>query len=278
MIKKTYVIPLKDKQTLLFIPVGDIHFDTDECDRPRFKRLVEWVQEKKKQGNLVRLVGLGDYLDFGSPSEQRKIVSADLHETTSKTLDKMMLAALAEFVSVVKPIGSDFLGLLSGHHRHWFGTQVPGKDWKGRNTDEWLSRVLGIDYLGAGLTFFRLRFPHALHLDVAANHGGGSAQTAGGRVMKRVRYSDVTPGAHITLSGHDNAKFVYPRSGIDFDNGMIKRYVVGTGSFQRAYLEGEEPGYAERMMLAPADLGVSVIKIEVEQRDGHWRVDYHVSV
>ena len=53
---------------------------------------------------------------------------------------------------------------------------------------------------------------------------------------------------------------------------------MGAGSFQRAYLEGSEAGFAERMGLVPADLGVTIIDIKIEQRHGRWRVDYHCSV
>lgn len=278
MVRKSYRIDLKPGQPLYFIPLGDIHWDSAESDHDRLQRLIEWIERKKRGGAIVRWLGMGDYLDFGSPSERHKITAADLHDTTNVSVDKMHLASLQEFVSVMRPIGRDGLGLLTGHHHYIFATQRGAGAWKGKSSDEWLATRLGTDYLGSGIALFRMQLPHDLHLDVLALHGGGSAQTPGGRVMKRIRFGEIAPTAHIVVSGHDNAKLVYPRSGLDYEHGSIKRYVVGSGSFQRAYIEGPEAGYAERAGLVPADLGVSIFTIQIEQRRGVWRTDYHCSV
>ena len=279
MIRKTFQIPLQEGQTLHFLGLGDIHWDTPECDRERLGRFVDWADQQGMRKDLVRIVGVGDYLDFASPTERRTLASS-LHETTNLTLDKAHLASLREFLQVISPIKQTFLGLLTGHHYHVFVTRkVLGATWQGRSSDDWLAHQLGCAYLGTGATLFRLKFPHALHLDVLALHGGGGAQTPGGRIQKRIRFAEIAPTAHLVLSGHDNAKLAYPRSGLDFDHGKIKRYVIGTGSFQRAYLDDEpEAGYAERWGLVPADLGVTIVTIRIEQRNGKWRVDYHASV
>lgn len=278
MLKRAYKIPLKENQRLRFVPIGDIHFDSVECDRERLARLVDWCVERERQGEQVRLMCLGDALDFGSPSERRALTAGDLHETTAAKFDRAHLADLAEFMAVMRPLRNHFLGLLTGHHEYLFGTRKGAGAWKGRSSDEWIAHHLGCDYWGNGVALIRLEFPHGLFLDVLAYHGSGGAQTPGGRVQKRIRVAEIAPTAHIVVTGHDNAKLVYPRSGLDFERGSIKRYVVGSGSFQRGYLEHEEAGYAERKGLVPADLGVAIIDIMIERRDGKWRTDYHVSV
>jgi len=278
MIRKQIKIPLNEGQQLLLVPIGDIHWDTEECDQERFFRFVQWVKRQEHRGAIVRIIGMGDYLDFASPSERYKIASADLHDGSYISLDKERLARIREFYSVIKPIRHCFLGLLTGHHHHLFFTQKGAGAWKGKSSDAWLAHELGCSYFGNGVALLRLALPHRQHLDVLALHGNGGAQTPGGRVMKRIRYAEIAPTAHIVISGHDNAKLAYPRSGLDFDHGSIKRYVIGSGAFQRAYLEGEEAGYAEKMGLVPADLGIVVVSIHVEKRAGKWRVDYHCSV
>lgn len=278
MFRGRYHVPLKPGQPLRFIFFPDTHWDTPECDRERLQRFVQWCVKRKQRGELVRLAGLGDFLDFGSPSERRVLTSGSLHETTAMKFDRAHLADLQEFVAMMKPIHKDFLGLLTGHHEYLFATaKVMGK-WKGRSSDEWLADQFGCDYWGNGVALFRLTFPHDLTLDMFGWHGGGGAQTPGGRVQKRIRVAEIAPTAHIVGTAHDNAKLAYPRSGLDFQKGSIKRYVIGAGSFQRAYLEGPEAGYAEKMGLVPADLGVAILDIKIEQRHGRWRVDYHVSV
>lgn len=276
MFKRAYPLTWKSGHRLRFVPLGDIHWDTEECDRPRLTRFVKWVLAQERKGDKVVIVGLGDYLDFGSPSE-RRIVEGTLHETTNVKIDRVHMQDLNEFYRILQPIRHTFLGLLTGHHHYRFATKTIAGKWQGQSSDLWLADHLGCTYWGNGIAFIRFQFVHNLHLDVLLWHGAGGAQTPGGRVQKRIRVSEIAPGAHLVVTGHDNAKLVYPRSGLDFDFGKIKRYVMGSGSFQRAYLEGEEAGYAERMGLIPADLGVVVVDIELEKREGRWRVDYHAS-
>ena len=277
MFKKSYHLTWPEGRRLRYVPVGDVHWDTPECDQPRVRRFVQWVQDQEAKGDKVVISGQGDYLDFGSPSERLKLVSSNLHETTNQKIDRMHLEDLLEFAYVLKPIKHTFLGLLTGHHHYIFATQGVAGDWQGRSSDKWLAHQLGCDYWGSGIAHIRLEFEHDLYLELLLWHGAGGAQTPGGRVQKRIRFAEIAPRAHIAVMGHDNAKLSYPRSGLDFKEGKIKRYVLGSGSFQRAYLEGEEAGYVERMALIPTDLGVVVVDVELEQRDGQWRVDYHVS-
>lgn len=280
MIKKSYRIDLKPEQELLFIPIGDVHFDTDECDHERLERFVKWCVKQEKQGKVVRLLGCGDYLDGMSPSNRRRF--ADMYDTTKKSFDTIMLLELQKFAKVMEPVKHCFLGLLTGHHTHTFTSDKRvGKGWGGKTSDQWLAKQFGCDSLSDGdrmaVLLARLRFPHNQHLDVLALHGSGGSQTPGGRVMKRIKLAEIAPTAHLVISGHDNAKLAYPRSGLDYTHGAIKRYVIGSGSFQRGYLEGQS-GFAEEMGLVPADLGVTVISIQIEQRNKKWRVDYHASV
>lgn len=277
MIRTAYRIDLKPDQELLFIPIGDIQYGTDECDVERLQRLVAWCVKQQKKGKLVRLVGLGDYLDMESPSERKKI--SDIHETTLKSLDELALRYLKELFAILEPLKGCFLTLLTGHHKHDFSSNKKTGGWGGKSSDEWLAKYLGCDYGGDGHALFRMLFPHDTHLTVGAWHGTGGGQTAGWRVNKRIRQGDIYPNADIVIQGHDNAKLAYPRSGVDYDRGYVKRLAVGSGSFQRAYLDGDtQAGYAERWGLVPADLGVTIMTIAIEKRDGKWRVDYHASV
>lgn len=279
MFKRAYPIPLKPGQRLRLVALSDIHWDTPECDRARFIRFVRWVQEREqKHDEIVRIPGLGDYLDFGSYTERKALTTGDLHETTNVKIDRAHLTDLREFLHVVAPIKHCFLGLLTGHHHYLFATATGAGAYQGRSSDQWLADQLGCHYWGTGVALIRLQFPHRCHLDVLCWHGGGSAQTYGGRVMRRIRAAEIAPTAHLVISGHDNAKMAVPRSGLDYDHGSIKRYVIGSGSFQRAYGEGPEAGYAEQRGLIPADLGVTVVDIGVEKRNGRYRVDYHASV
>ena len=276
MFKRSYAIPIKPNQRCILIPIGDIHWDTEECDRDRLFELIEWIGQQEASGAVVRLVGLGDYLDFLSPSKRR--LMDEFYETSRRTIEEKVWDNLREFSSFVAPLRGHFLGLVTGHHVHRFGVEKISKEWVGRLSDEWISRQLRCDYWGDGVALIRLLLPHSQYLDVLVYHGSGGAQTPGGRVQKRMKFAEIAPTAHIVITGHDNAKLAYPRSGLDYEKGSIKRYVIGSGSFQRAYLPGAEAGYAEKGGLVPADLGVVTVNIQVIERKGRWRVDYHTSV
>lgn len=289
MIRRTYYVPLKEGQTLFFAGLGDMHADTDSFDRVRFERFVSWLLRQEQQGNLVRLVGVGDYADLASTSERRHLGQEELHETTYDHIERHHLRTLKRIARMLRPIRHCLLGLLTGHHYYRFGRRrTAGPEWQGRSSDEWLAHQLGCDYLGTGSTLFRLAFhkgcpgrgcSHPLHLDVLALHGAGGAQTPGGRVQKRIRFAEIAPTAHLVMSGHDNARLGYPRSGLDYERGEVKRYVIGTGAFQRSYLDDEmEAGYAERAGLIPADLWPAVAMIWIDTYRGKRALEYYVIV
>lgn len=270
MYKERIKVPIKDNQRMLIIPLGDIQLGAREFDLPRLQALVKWIVKQDKERTLVRLVGMGDYVDPGSPSERSELARASLHDSTRMALDKVVREQVQETIEILRPIRKMFLGLLTGHHNFRFQN--------GESADCMICDELDIAWLGNGTALLRLDFPHSLSMDIFAAHGQSASQTAGGQVNARIKYSDICPSARLVFVAHDTAKFAYTRSGVDFDNGPTKRYVIGTGSFQQCYMETKAAGYAELAGLRPSDLGIVIVNLTVEQRDKRWRLDYHVSV
>lgn len=269
MIKTTHTVELKKDQHLLLIPLGDVQLGAREYDAERFQRLIDWTREQERVGYAVRFLGMGDYVDPGSPSERHALRMAGLHDSTHLALNGAVRGLVDEFVEIMAPVRHNIIGLLTGHHNF----HLPEG-----NADEVICDLLGCPWLGNGTTYVRLKLPYGQNLDIFAAHGNSSAQTAGGRVQARAKYADMAPGAHLVLVGHDVAKFAYPLSGMDFDKGQVKRYLVGTGAYVKSMIPDHNAGYAEKDGLRPADEGVAIINIHVEKRDDDWRVDYHVSV
>src|SRR5437867_2064911 len=269
MVKKLVKVQLEEGQRFMLIPIGDVQIGAREYDGARFARLIDWIQRQQRDGVKVGIIGMGDYVDQGSTSERAALRSMALHDSTRNALNDAVRGYVGKFADLMAPVSKSIIGLLTGHHNF----SLPEG-----SVDNVLCKMLGCDWLGNGTAQVRLLFPHDLKLDVAAAHGNSSAQTSGGRVNARAKYADTFPGAHLVLVGHDVAKFAYPLSGLDFDSGTVKRYLVGTGSFQQGYMETPHAGYAELAGLRPADMGVAIINIAIEQRFGVWRVDYHVSV
>lgn len=272
-------------QEILLFGLGDIHYNTKDCDKGRFEALIPWlVEREKKEGTQIHIIGTGDYNDTFSPSERAALAAAKngfgLHETTLETLDSVLVDMTKDFYQVVKPVQHCFLGLLEGHHYGDIITEVEGL--RGVRTTEYLTKLLGCPYLG-DLAVVRLNFiDYGLTFTIFAMHGYGSARTPGAQLMKRVRMADVFEGADLYIMGHDNNKLVFPREplrvGPDGTLGMHKQYFIGAGSFQQGYRFGTPYGtYVEKLALPPHLLGVTMVFLKVEQRNGKYRLDYHPS-
>ena len=284
MITSVLTIKLKPQQPLFLIPIGDIHFHSRECDEDRLFALINWAVLQKKNGAMVRFIGLGDYLEMPSPSERAALIGAKggygLHETTLDKLDEMYEGLTTDFIKVMRPVKDDVIGLLSGHHYvNFAGIR---DDLRGLNTDELICQKLGCLYLGT-IAQIKFKFPQANEsVDIWAHHGFGSARTKGAKLSKRLRVLEGFK-ANIVLMGHDNAKFTDESQQIVLrDDGTVryeKVYLIGTGSFQKAYAIGRaRGGYAEEMAFNPNGLGVTMVRFELLKHGGGYKIDYHVSV
>jgi len=282
-------------QSIYVIAVGDIHYSSEkDCDRTRFKGLMEWAQRQESDGAKVFFIGTGDYNEQPSPSERAALVAAKggygLHDTTLEKLDEMMEGMTEEFYEVVEPMRHGFLGLLTGHHYHVYSSG----EYRGARTDEHLAKLIGCPYLGdmAVVTLNLTKPPEGkgyewefkIPFSLMAMHGYGSGRTIGAQMGKRIRMAEVMEGLDLYIMGHDNNKAVIPREVLklnpDSPDGVSyhKQYFIGAGSFQRGYRMGTPyGGYVEQLALAPAQLGVNIVCLRVEEKHGKYRLDYHVS-
>lgn len=271
-------IALKPKQKLILIPLGD---NQSEEETDRLEALVKWCVEKEKEGHLVRLWGMGDYFETFSPSERAGVTSIKggygLHDTTQKSIDKMVQEQADRFVGIMRPVAKNVLGLLHGHHKHdWF---FPQGAKRGLNTDIYLCNQLGCTYFGT-IVVLRLCI-NGLFFTVFATHGYGSARTKGARLNKRLRMREVYLNANWYVMGHDNEKLVDVDEPMIFEDGEViylKQYFTGSGAFQKSYSIGEpDGGYAEQALYPPASLGVVVCNLQIDTKRGKPRLDYHIS-
>ena len=275
---------LKEGQTLWICPFNDIHYNTEECDRARFKRYIQWGVNKLKEGDLLFGIGLGDYNDYESPSERAASASAKggygKHETTLREYDKLIERITLEFASVMLPWKGSIGGLQEGHH---YGCYSPfyKKAYRGSSNTEQLADLLATKYVGQ-LGLYHIDLGHGLTFRIMGAHGYGGARTPGARVIKRIRMNEVFQ-ADLYLMAHDNTKMAISDNILHYnkDNEYVvrKRTYCGTGSFQRAYpADTPNGGYVEALLFPPADLGAVITSIRKEKRGGKWRLDWHTSV
>lgn len=281
-------VKLKEGQRLHLFGLGDIHYNAKNCDKDRIKRLVEWCVKRQAEGDVVRIIGMGDYNDALSTSERQSIIGikggAGLHDTTLEALDTMNEQLTLTLYEALSPLAGCFLGLLEGHHYMQF--LHPDNAWLGATNTQFLAFKLKTQYFGT-LASIKLSFPPSQEsLEIVAHHGWGSARTSGGRLTKRERFGrDAFPDANIVLLGHDHSKVAGVNSTLKRDptssDGIryVKHYYIGTGSFLKSYQVGSPKGtYVEAGGMAPSDLGVTMVEIRLEKKKGKYRVDFHASV
>lgn len=260
---KPQASPLVDGPELLIMPIGDVQLGATACDKERFKRHIAWGVE-----NGAWFVGMGDYVDYVSPSNRAILGSlrstGKLYDTVWNKMDQGAEADLEELQEILAPTVGRWLGLLRGHHFWVFPD--------GTTSDTRLAEYLECDYLGTS-TLLKVEFigtPKAWvgsSFIIQARHGETSSATVGGIVNALLRQRHAWPMADIVMMGHTHRKLVVP----EVDGHMEpqapmgwrdrKVMLVSTGSFLRAYMPGEVGTYVEERGLAPVALGGVVLRV-----------------
>lgn len=255
-------IRLNEKNiTLCFF--GDCHFGTSSFDEDRF----DWFLKKSATYPNPYYLGMGDYTDFASYSENKKLHQGEMHDTTMDRLDMMVMEDNRKFAAKCKQMKGRLLGLIGGNHQY---TMVNGK-----STDEDLAERLGTTYLG-WLTVIMVQLTgdkhHTFSFSIFGCHGSGGGKLLGTSINKVVDMVQIIPNADIYVQGHDHQRMAIPKSVIMIqptngltDNDMFvlkqkRQYFVRSGSFQKSY-ERDKSGFAQGRLMKPADLGAVYLSI-----------------
>lgn len=263
MIKKRYNIELKKDQGLILYCLGDVGFAGPRCDETELLRDFRYLQKKKKEGYLIRVVGLGDWLAFPSPSERAAMIAAKsgkgFYDSTLAILDEAMQERCDKWIKTVEPFHGDFLGTVHGHHFFEFS---PESEYRRLNSDQYICHKLKCDYYG-DIGYIVLSFPQLKkNIELIVHHGYGSGRTKGSAINKRIRVFEGFPTTDIVLLGHDNTRMVDCANGIYWEGAQEKR-VIGTGSYERAYRLGQvHNGYVETGLMNPSAIGGTMILFE----------------
>ena len=171
------------------MPLGDIQHPTD---LERLRRVIDDALEKD-----CYFFGMGDYIDFASPSNRQRLKTAGLYETAEEVIDAAATSLERELLEVLAPTKGRWLGMLEGHHyfQHLDGT----------TTDTRLAKAMGCRFLGTSTMMaltFRSTTRNVLSLVIWAHHGHGSSVSAGGALGKLQRQIVPFFDADVYLMGH----------------------------------------------------------------------------
>lgn len=258
-VKRLTVQQKWEEMRIVFL--GDFQYAGKKAHGTALTKLKETISEGVERG--AYFIGMGDYIDFLSPSNRQRLRSAALYDTAEDVIDdKAMELTLELFDTLLRPTVGRWLGLVEGHHF----AQLKAGD----TTDMRLCEMLKAPFLGTcGL--IRLVFTRATSSRVPVtlwvHHGHGNGQTSYYPLARLERYAADQEGVDVFAIGHTTklGHLVKNRMGYRWDHGGAAYHrtvhLIGTGGYSRAYIEGSKQGrvprggYAEQQMLGPAVIG-----------------------
>lgn len=236
-------------------PLGDIQWSgaTGPTAAEHVKRHIDRVLKMEGRGTAVRFLGMGDYIDFLSPSNRQRLTSAALYDTADAVIDEKAHELVEEvFERLLKPTRGKWLGLLEGHHFY---------EGQGSTSDMWLAEMLECPLLGTS-AYVRLE-PSGFVLWAHHGLGGGILPTSG--INKLYHTSAGLQGADVYLMGHNTKmgaqRLSRPTPNADHtDLTHHDVLLVNTGGFSKSNVVGHRHGrivrgdYAEQGMMTPSPL------------------------
>lgn len=291
----SYTIPRKvaDHTPVIVAPIADIQWagkrgptakDTLRRHLDRCLELNAWY------------VGLGDYIDFLSPSNRQRLRAAALYDTAEDVIDDKAMDLVQELYELyLKPTKGRWLGMLHGHHFASLKT--------GETTDQRLCQMLDTRFLGTS-AYIRLQFTGGhgrANVVIWAHHGCGGGMKAAAPLNKLENLAphweaDIFLLGHMTKRATAPIERVIPRwHGQNAPDLVHKEvHLAGCGGFSKGYVVGARQGrvpmggYVEQRMLNPTSLGAPIIRItpkrryDIEGRRGHnsgeWAPEIRVEV
>lgn len=263
-------INLGEVEGFSIAPIGDIQY-TGRGFTKTFQRYMQDIRTAQSDQWPIIGVGLGDYIDFASPSNRQRLKNADLYDSAMEVIDDAAERITNEVYEELSKTPMQWAGLVTGHHMYDF------RD--GTTSDTRLCEMLGTKHLGDS-AFVRIQLQrhntrYSYMIWVHHGAGNGASKSYGVRKLEtRVQpyfEADLYLMGHTTGRGAIPIHRVYPCfHGDSFKLKHKERWMVNTGGFAESYpvgnkREGVAQGcYAEKGMMAPAVMGAPLIHVRLE--------------
>ena len=279
-------LSLAANQQLLLMPIGDVHYMTEDWPRQKFINHLKWGMERG-----ATFLGMGEYMDFSSASQRSLMLL--LRDKVKKQLGEMIREQVETFCRDIEFTKGHWLGMLEGDHRHSFED--------GTTSDQYLCELLGCPFLGDA-AFVRIAYeslktrkpyPDTADCLLYAHHGFGSSRLAGGH-LHRVEDAYKAIDADVYLMGHSHSKVNAPvdRQYVTPDGTHYHRtkILARTGAWMKGYVSSRpfdvteqavnsRATYVEKSIYMPSAMGGLAIGIGYEPvTKTVYRPTIHVSV
>jgi hypothetical protein len=244
--------------TVVVAPIGDLQWSGDRGStaQDHLKRHLDRCMKLD-----AWFIGMGDYIDFMSPSNRARQKAAALYDSAEEVIeaasDGLVTSVFEKFLA---PTKGRWIGLLEGHHFYEYG---------GLTTDMLLAGKLQARMLGSSC-YVQLE-PSGVVLWAHHGQGGGVLPASG--LNKMYHVSAGLQGADVYLMGH-NTKLATVRLSRPQPNwkkaNLTHRdtILVNTGGFSRSNVPGSRRGniprgdYAEQGMMTPSPLSAPIVYID----------------
>lgn len=246
---------------------GDVHAGCAGFDEDRFDYFLK--RSAAEDSNDTFYVGMGDYFDFASSSEQGHIKAGKIHETTMALFDEVVEKGVRKFAKKCMQMRGKMIGLVEGNHSWTYQNgNTATKDMAERlDTKElgWLSHVT--------LDFHIKNRGRSHMVTMILCHGKAGGKLMGNSLNQVEDLKRIFPAADIYVMGHDHQRFAVPSSIILplFKNKRTylkqkRQYSCRSGSFLKAYTENKSE-YVTGRLLKPSDLGAIKLEIRFHRDD-----------
>lgn len=251
------------RQRTVVCPIGDIQWSGAKGPTAviHVRRHIAMCLALEQRGYAVRFLGMGDYIDFLSPSNRVRLSSAQLYDTADAVVEEKAHELVEEaFDRMLKPTKGKWIGLLEGHHYY----QADGS-----TSDMWLCDMLDAPFLGTSC-YAKIE-PAGFAL--WAHHGTGAGILPTPGLNKLYHTSAGLQGADVYLMGHNTRLGAvrlarpYPNAAFD-DLTHHDVLLVNTGGFSKSNVVGHAKGrikrgdYAEQGMMTPSPLAAPLVYFE----------------
>ncbi len=261
-----HTMTVEEGQEIVIAPLGDIQY-TGREEAVAGSKLDQHIERAVDKG--AWFVGTGDYVDFMSPSNRKRLKNADLYDSSQGVIEDKAADLVDEFYwRFLELTHGRWLGLVHGHHYAECGN--------GKSTDQLLAEKLGCEYLGThAYICLKLLGPKGRkgRVYLWVHHGEGSGML-GYPIQKLLKGAANWPQVDFFIMGHTTQRGVAPLPRLRADFKLIKpilrdreTWLVSAGGWSRAYQEGSQingrptGGYVEQGMMTPVALGAPLLTI-----------------
>lgn len=247
-------------QEVTLCPLGDVQWAGDREDIA-FDHLQRHIAKCLSQPHPL-FIGMGDYVDFASPSNREALQQARVYDNARKVIQDATRKLVEEAYELIyAPTTAKWVGLVQGHHHFSVG---------GQDSDEYLCHLLQAPFLEEmGVVVIKWRTGNQLHGEVVAMavHGDGYSVFPWGPLNKLYRFApnihaDILLMGHHTKKAHTDHDQLVIETPEDGPDHLAHRpcHLVGTGGWGKGYVLGK-PTYVSKAMYSPVALGQPIIHI-----------------